>query len=171
MSFIGIVSDNKSFDNIKNKILENITEPKINILSINLQSINNLKNIKFETIIIDNGLEKLKGYEQTLEQILKNAKYLVINTDINSKIQFSENDNIKIISYGLNHKATVTISSITDENILIYLQRNIKNLKGNILEVEEKNIKIGENESIKIYEILILHVVSLIYNQKIINEM
>lgn len=164
MSFIGIVSDNKSFDNIKSKILENITEPKVNILSINLQSINNLKNIKFETIIIDNGLEKLKGYEQTLGQILKNTKYLVINTDINSKIEFAENSNIEVITYGLNHKATITISSITDENILIYLQRNIKNLKGNILEVEEKNIRIGEKESIKTYEFLILYAILLIYN-------
>lgn len=164
MSFIGIVSDNKSFDNIKSKILENITELKVNILSINLQSINNLKNIKFETIIIDNGLEKLKGYEQTLGQILKNTKYLVINTDINSKIEFAENSNIEVITYGLNHKATITISSITDENILIYLQRNIKNLKGNILEVEEKNIRIGEKESIKTYEFLILYAILLIYN-------
>lgn len=166
MSFIGIVSDNKSFDNIKLKIVENMLEHKVNILSINTQSINNLKNIKFETIVIDNGLEKLKDYALTLEQMLNNAKYLVINTDINLNIEFSKNKEIKIITYGLNHKATITISSITDTNVLVYLQKNMINIEGKTIEVGEKNIKLEEKDNIKTYEILILYAISLIYNKK-----
>ena len=52
MSFIGIVAKKKVFENIKNKMLEEIQDETINFIHINLRSIQNIKNIKFEIVII-----------------------------------------------------------------------------------------------------------------------
>ena len=71
MSFIGIISDNKSFENIRKKILENIKDSKLNIININRQSIENIQNIKFKIIVIDNNLEKFKNQKSTLQKICK----------------------------------------------------------------------------------------------------
>ena len=43
MTFIGVISDHKSFDNI-NTLLKN---EEINLIHINRKSIENIKNIKF----------------------------------------------------------------------------------------------------------------------------
>ena len=61
MYFIGIVSNNKSFEKIRKKILEKIKDINMNIININFQTIENIQNVKFETIVIDNNLEKLKN--------------------------------------------------------------------------------------------------------------
>ena len=68
----------------------------------------------------------------------------------------------------MNQKATVTISSITDTNILIYLQRNIRNLEDKIIEVGEKQIKIDHKSKLKTYEILMIYIIYLINNNCII---
>lgn len=171
MSFIGIISDNKSFEIIKNELLEIIKDKKMNILNITMQNIDNIKNIKFETIVINTNLEKFKNQKENLEKICVSAKYILLNADIELKINFLEEDKVKIITYGLNQKATITVSSITDIDIMIYLQRNIINILGKTLEVEEKRIKIKENSKLKTYEILILYTIFLIYDYTIIQEM
>jgi len=76
----------------------------------------------------------------------------------------------EIITYGLNQKATVTVSSIKDRDILIYVQRNIKDNKEKSIEVGEKLVKIKEGTKLKNYEILILYIIFLIYNYPIIDE-
>ena len=43
MSFIGIVSDNKCFEIIKDKIKESDKEKKFNLIHINSKSIENIK--------------------------------------------------------------------------------------------------------------------------------
>ena len=79
-------------------------------------------------------------------------------------------DKTNIITYGLNQKADVTVSSITDANILIYLQKNILNRKNQIIEIGEKRIKISENERVRVYEILIIYIIYLINDNSIINK-
>ena len=49
MSFIGIVSDSKCFDIIKEKIKENDKENQFNLIHINSKSIDNIKNIRFDS--------------------------------------------------------------------------------------------------------------------------
>ncbi len=169
MSFIGIVSDSKCFDIIKEKIKENDKENQFNLIHINSKSIDNIKNIRFEVLVVNCELEELKDYQSNLEKIYSNAKYLILNTDIN-KEEFEPNKHIQIITYGLNHKSTVTISSISDTDILIYLQRNIKNISNSIIEVEEKRIKIKEKSKCKTYDVMILYIIFTIYNKKIISE-
>ena len=67
MSFIGIISNRKSFDNIKNEVIK--LGDNISIIHINLKSIANVKNIKFEIIIIDEDLKKFNNNQQSLMKI------------------------------------------------------------------------------------------------------
>ena len=164
MTFIGVISERKSFEKIK----ENLRKKESEIIYINRKSIENIKNVKFEMIIIDSDLETFNKENNIIEQLCLNAKYLIINTDINSKFKISDKGKANIITYGLNQKATVTISSITDTNILIYLQRNIKNLEDKIIEVGEKQIKIDHKSKLKTYEILMIYIIYLINNNCII---
>ena len=167
MTFIGVISDNKSFENINIYLKSN----KFKLIHINKKSIENIKNIRFETIIIDSNLENFKHEQNIIEQLCLNSKYLVINTDINLKFNISnKNNKINIITYGLNQKATVTVSSITDTDVLIYLQRNIRTVTNEIVEVGEKRIKVDESSKLKIYEILIIYIIFLINNNCIIEQ-
>lgn len=169
MTFIGVISDSKSFEKIQENIKEK-WEQEIKLIHINKKSIGNIKNIRFETIIIDEDLSDFKREENTIRELCMYAKYLIINTDINLKFDLSNENKTNIITYGLNQKATVTVSSITDTDILLYLQRNIKDKKGTIIEVEEKRIPIREEKKLKTYEILIIYILYLVYQKAIIEE-
>ncbi len=166
MIFIGIMSECKSYENIKEKL----KNEDINLIHINKKSIENIKNVKFETIIIDVNLKKFEQEKEVIEQICNNSKYVFINTDINIENNPKIKPQKEIITYGLNQKATVTISSIKDRDILIYVQRNIKNNKEKTIEVGEKLVKVKEETKLKNYEILILYITFLIYNCPIIDE-
>ncbi len=166
MIFIGIMSECKSYENIKEKL----KNEDINLIHINKKSIKNIKNIKFETLIIDIDLEEFQQEKEIIEQICNNAKYVFINTDINIDNNLGMKPKKEIITYGLNQKATVTVSSIKDRDILIYVQRNIKDNKEKSIEVGEKLVKIKEGTKLKNYEILILYIIFLIYNYPIIDE-
>ena len=110
MTFIGMVSDYKSFENVK-EVLKKNKNNDFNLIHICKKSISNIKNIKFEIIVIDGNLCEFKEEMLLIEKICANAKFVVINSDINMKIpEFIKNE--KIITYGLNQRATVTISSI-----------------------------------------------------------
>jgi len=167
MSFVGVVANRRCFDNLKKKLVEELKDENINFIQINLRSIENVKNIKFETIIIEDNLEKFKNNEKTLNQILSNTEYLIVNTDKNKE----ENEKLKNkITYGLNQNAIVTVSSISDIDTLIYWQKPIKNKNGDIIEIEEKRVKKIVKSTLRLYEILIVYTFLKIYNKKIIDE-
>lgn len=161
MSFIGVVAGKKCFENIKKKILEELKQEDINFIQINLRSIENVKNIKFETIIIEDNKEKFKEHQEILEKICNNTQYLVINTDKN--LNEKHIDRKKCITYGLNQKANVTVSSISDTDILVYWQKNLKNKAGKTIEIEERRIKNEQKGRLQTYEILIIDILSRIY--------
>ena len=109
MSFIGIIANKKCFETIKKQITEKFQEECFEFIHINLRSIENVKNIKFETIIIEDKLDKFKNNQNSFKKICENTQYALINTDKNEEIKFiSKIPNI--ITYGLNHKAIVTIA-------------------------------------------------------------
>lgn len=168
MTFIGIISENKSFEHIKEILKKNLIED-IKLIHINKKSISNIKNIKFETIVIDLDLKEFKNEMLILKEICSKAKYVVINTDINTDFAVL-NFKANIITYGLNRKATITISSITDGSILIYLQRNLKNANGKIIEIGEELVRVREEEKVKIYEVLIIYTILLIKQKPIMQQ-
>lgn len=168
MAFIGVISSRKSFENIKNELIK--LKDNVSIIHINLKSITNIKNIKFDVIVIDEELKKFDSYKDSLKKICNESKYVLINSDINQEYSIiKENSNI-LITYGLNRKATITISSISDTDILIFRQRIFESKNGRKKEIEERRIKIKDKNRLKIYEILIIDTVFSIYDENIIKE-
>ena len=170
MSFIGIISENKSFETIKSNLLNGRNSSKWNIIRINLQSIENIKNIKFDIVVIDSDIKKLEERKEPLNKICDNCKYILLNTDLNNEEDFNVCKEVNIVTYGLNNKAMFTVSSITDDHIIIYLQQNIKDIEGNILEIGEKRIDFTEQNKVKTYEILVIVIIFLLNSKKIMEK-
>ena len=145
----------KSIENI----LKNCSE-KHSVIILNEENIQNLKNIKFNSIIINKENNIVENMKTVLKQILKNTKYLIINTDIYTKMEIIQNINITVITYGYNLKATVTASSINEERILLCIQRNIQVNNKNNIEPKEVYVDIIESD---IYTTMCTNVVRFIY--------
>lgn len=166
MVLIGIVANKKCFETIKTEIAKK--DNQINVLHINTKSLENMKNIKFDTIIIQSDLEKCKELKEQLKKMCKEAKYVIINTDLNENFEEFEVENL--ITCGMNQNAIVTVSSNSEDDILIYWQKSIDNKYGNKIEIEERRIKKGEESNLKIDEILILYTILRLYNYPIIEK-
>ncbi len=170
MTFIGMISEHKSFENIK-EILKKNSKKDINLIHVSKKSISNIKNIRFETIIIDSILSEFKEETLLIKNMCLHAKYIAINTDINVEIpEFIKESKAHVITYGLNQKATVTISSITESSILIYLQKSLKNIKGKTIEIGEKMVKVDEENKLKTYEVLIIYIIFLVESKPIMEQ-
>lgn len=169
MSFIGVVANRKCFENIKKKITEKINGETIRFIQINLRSIENIKNIKFETIIVEDNLKKFQDNQEVLKRILENTSYIIINTDKNSNYEKMKEIEHSI-TYGLNRKAMVTVSSISETDILVYWQKTLVNRAGNTIEIEERRIKKKQGEALKTYEILIIYTLFKLYEKSIMKE-
>lgn len=158
MPFIGIITDEKSENYIRREIIKNLKLSESNVLFIKEKSVENIKNIKFETIIF---ARKFKNME-VLNKIIENAKNLIINTDIIKNIEQFEKLNINIITYGFNSKAKITASSVEEDERLICVKEDIKTINNKIIEPEE--IKIQESEDVK--NIMAVVAILLIYEKK-----
>ena len=134
MSLIGILTDKSHENYIKEGIKDIVSEEQI--IFLKEDSIQNLKNIKFETILIG---KEVKRRKEQVEEIAKKAKYLILNTDIVSNLDLLDNLSFQLITYGFNSKATITTSSIEDGKIIVCQQRTIENKKGKSIEPQEKS--------------------------------
>lgn len=143
MPFIGIVADEKDENFIRREIVDSLKLRESNVLFIKEKSIENIKNIKFETIIL---VRKFKSME-LLKKILTNVKYLIVNTDRIKNIDVFKKLNLKIITFGFNLKATVTASSVTQDSSLICVTKEIETIKNRIIELQE--IKIDRVEDVE----------------------
>ena len=155
MPFIGIFSNKKDFEFIKKESEKNKNK-NITILHINNNSIDNLLNIKFDVVIINQIVNNIED----INKILANIKFLVINSDINNNL---ENIETNIIDYGLNQKATITASSINEENIIVCVQRNINNINNKLIEINEEKISMEKYKNKGIYNKLILYILKIIF--------
>ena len=164
MPFIGIISKECDSNFIRNEILKN-TDNKLEIFNINSRNIENIKNIRFETIVINDSINKLLENSKYLEEIIRNAKYLVINTDVVKDISILGGVNKNIITYGLNQKAIITISSVEDEDIMICIQKSFKDINEKDIEEQEFNIKITKNNLKKLCNTLSIFTVLSIYGK------
>lgn len=161
MFFVAIISDYKEFELLSKKICNN--KNKITLININKESIVNLKNVKFDTIVIMDSIEDLEEKEIYLEEMCKDIKYLIINSDITIKTKNLSNIKSDIITLGSNNNATVTFSSIKDENLLISVQRGFKNKNDELIEIGEYVYEINMNDREHIYEILVEFIIKNIY--------
>lgn len=160
MLLIGIIANNKDIQEIKRIITEN----DIKIININEESIKNVKNIKFDEIIIMKNIKIKKDEYKYMNDIIVNAKYMIVNADI--EIDFLKEIKIKkpirLITYGFNSKATITISSIKEEKMMICVQRNIKKENNEI--IEPKEVEINTPKSKKTYVNLINFITKELHN-------
>ena len=156
MVFVGIITDIESENNIKQLLNNNNIFSDNNVIFINEKNIYNIKNVHFDTVIINKEFEK---YDE-LNKLLNNAKNVVINMDINIECQILNIVNSNLITYGFNSKSSITISSVTDDDVLICVQRNIYNNYG---EIELQEIKLENNEKYSIYDLIVILILFLIY--------
>ena len=167
MILIGIVANKKCFETIKTKIEKK--ENQINVLHINTKSLENMKNIKFDTIIIQSDIEKCKGLKEQLKKVCEEAKYVIINTDLNENYEEFKIQNL--ITCGMNQNAMITVSSNSEDDILIYCQKSIRDKYGNEIEIEERRIEKEVEKNLKTDEFLVIYAILRLYNYPIIDKM
>lgn len=165
MPLVGIISRESDSNFIKNEIAKNSEKNKFEIININKKSIENIKNIKFDILVVNDNIEQLLEESKYLEKIINRASYLIINSDIENNISLLKDIKTNIITYGFNKKATITISSIKDENTMLCIQRNIRGVKNNLIEEQENNIFIEKNCVNKLYNVLVIFTILRIYGK------
>ena len=164
MSIIGLIASQRQTNQIKKEIeKQNI---KVEIVCINSRSIENVKNIKFEILIIQDSLEKLKEKQEHIRKMLIEAKYVLLNTDQSIKEEIFKDIDIKILTYGLKRKATITLSSIEESQVIISIQRAFKNLEGKIIEQQEIPIEVIKKSTKNLYNCLIKIAIIKFFNVK-----
>ena len=156
MFFIGIITNQKNEIYIKNKLSKIL--PLENIIFITDRNILNIKNIKFETIIIDAKINN----KVELRKILSNSKYVILNSDLEMSLDVINNLNLTVITYGFNNKSSFTVSSITENNIIICLQRIIITKNGCEIEPQEYQLKVAEN--IEKYAVIAIKITEILYD-------
>ena len=147
MSFIGIVSEENVENSIRSNLLEKLKLRESSVLFLKEKSIDNIKNIKFETIIITREFK----HTEILKKMLENTPYLIINSDIENNLNLLENVKATIITYGFNSKATVSTSSVEEDEIMLCIQRTMEDKNGKIIEPQEIKIPLYENVNCSIY--------------------
>ncbi len=160
MILIGMIANNKDVQEIKRIIADN----NIKIININEESIKNIKNVKFDEIIVMKNIKLKKEEYKYMNDIIVNTKYMIVNADM--EIDFLKElkiqKPIKLITYGFNSKATITISSIKEEKMMICVQRNIKKENDEIIEAKE--VEINDPKSKKTYTNLIIFITKELHN-------
>lgn len=161
MSLIGIIAKKKDIKEIKNN-LDIVYE----VIEINNKSIENLKNIKFEQIIINKDLALNKQEEEYIKKLINATKYIIINADINIQIlnNIEIDKPLKIITYGFNSKSTISISSVKEDYIILSIQREIEKLNNEKIENQEKKIELIKGENNNIYIKIIKFIIKELHN-------
>ena len=161
MSFVGFLVKEKYENDFENILKRTIND---GVIAINEKSISNVKNVHFETIVIDRNIKA--EFEDDLNAIIKMARYLIINAD-KLDINKIRGLNVTIITYGFNNKSTITASSVEEDDMLICLQRNIEGINGKEIECQE--LKLCTEEKVEdAYLQMALSTIKLLYNYKII---
>ena len=140
MLHIGLISKNKNIELIRELSLYE------DVQAFNIKEEEDFKNNKIDILV----LEDLIISKDILENQINDIKYLIIQDNI-SDIQFNLDKEINIITFGFNHKSTVTVSSVTEENIVICIQRMIKTINNNEIQPQEKIIKNNNKYNINKY--------------------
>lgn len=156
MAVIGIILNKDNI--IEEERLKKYNINLENIILINDKSIENLKNIKFDILVI---VEKAI-INETLKKLIKASKYLIVNTDYKENLKLlDEYTETYVITFGFNSKATVTIVSNENEEIILSIQREIVNLVGEKVECAEIKLK-NNNGKNRIYEVIAMKILTIL---------
>lgn len=149
MYLVGVVSPNKEI--IKN-LEKEFDKKKVDFINLETKTIQNLKNVKFDIILISdlNKIEK----DNCFSKIISNSSISIINADIKENLRVLDDLKGMVITYGFNKKATITISSVKENNISIYIQRGIEDIRGRKIEPIEYVEDIRDIKNIEISDII-----------------
>lgn len=156
MNFIGIITDKNSENNIKNIMKNNLNENKI--IFLNKDNIDNYKNVKFDSIVINNKVDN----KYVLNKIIEKSRFVLINSDFDKEHRYLDKC-YNLISYGFNSKANVTISSVGDDEYLLYIRDFVK-CDNNNVDMQEIRFQKGK-KNINVYDGMITTIINLIYNK------
>lgn len=162
MPLVGIIAKKRDFQAIK----EELQNYNIEFIHINKDSIKNIKNIIFEEIIFLEDINLNSDEYEFMNKIVLKTKYVIVNADIEINIlKYIKIDcPIKVITFGFNSKATITISSVKDDKIIVCLQREIEKTDKGIIESQEKGINIIDNNNRKIHNKLVIFIIKELHN-------
>ena len=166
MHFIGIFSNHSEYEMIKQNIIGIVDRKDLEWIHINSKNIENMKNIVFETIVLCHEEEMNDEQKNILNKLCSNCMFIVVNADVFCNIKIKSNKKINCISYGLNQKSTITISSIQEDKTILSIQRNINNLEQKTIEMGEMEIDVKKYEPSQIENILAIFTIYLIYSKR-----
>ena len=147
MAVIGIITKSNNINEIE-KTLEKYGIHEKNIVIITKHIIENIKNVKFDIIIIFDQIED----DNILKKVLDSSKYLIINTDFKENVKLlNMAEDQYVITFGFNSRATITIISNENDEIILDLQREIENLEKKKIESQEIKLENNFNKN-RIYE-------------------
>lgn len=161
MIFIGIISDTNEYENVKKHILEENSNIHIQFFHITNKNIGNFQNIKFDAIVIMKELRTFIDKIEILVKMIKQVRYLICDSDISIDLSFDKSMYVTVITYGFNPKATVVVTSVTEEKLLIDIQREIVLNNQRILESGEHVV--NYKMPLKTNENLVIFIISLIF--------
>ena len=164
MPLVGIIAKKRDFQAIK-KELQNCN---IELIHLNKETIMNVNKIFFEEIIILEDINLMPSEYKFMNEVVLKTKYLIINADIEINIlkYITIEKPVKVITFGFNSKATISISSVNDEKIIVFLQRNLERVDNKIIEAQEKEIKIVKDTNRKSHNKLVVFIVKELHNIK-----
>lgn len=154
MPFIEIITDSKSQTQL-NKVITQKMVNNCEVLYIKDKNIENTKNIKLETLILNRNIDN----EEILNKILSNSKNVILNLDLNTNIE--ENIKANIISFGYNSQSDITVSSVEDDEVLICIQHTITSMYNRKIEPQE--IKVNVKSGISVYNVMIIIALTSLY--------
>ena len=161
MHFIGIFSNQLDYE-----IVKIVNRKDLELIYINSKNIENMRNIVFETIVLCYQENMSEEQKNILNKLCSNCMFIVVNADAFYDAEIKSNRKTNCISYGLNQKSTITVSSIQEDKAILSIQRNIKNLEQKTIEMGEMEIDIKQFKPGQIENILAIFTIYLIYNKK-----
>ena len=166
MHFIGIFSNHSEYEIIKQNIIKIVNRKDLEFIHISSKNIENMKNIVFETIVLCYQENMNDEQKSILNKLCSNCMFIVVNADAFCKIKMICNKKTNCISYGLNQKSTITISSIQEDKAILSIQRNINNLEQKMIEMGEMEIDVKQYKPNQIENILAIFTIYLIYSKQ-----
>ena len=158
MSLIGVLTERENEIYLNKQLEKRKLE---DLFFLNENTIENMRNIKFETFLLGKKIEKK---QEIICYIAQKASYFVLNSDIKENLSLLDNLDLMLITYGYNQKATITASSVAENKMMICLQRSIKNVYNE--EVEPQEIEIEMTEGIKDEAVMELASLTFLYQKE-----
>ena len=166
MHFIGIFSNYSEYEIIKQNIIKIVNRKDLELIHISSKNMENMKNIVFETIVLCNQENINDKQKNILNKLCSNCMFIIVNADVFCNTKIISNKKTNCISYGLNQKSTITISSIQEDKAILSIQRNINNLEQSTIEMGEMEIDVKQYKPNQIENILAIFTIYLIYSKE-----